>query len=149
MNIIDYEDYLIFEDGEIFSIKRNKLLKPQFDSNGYKYYKLSKNNKPKNFTVHRLIAEYYIPNPENKPFVDHIDRNRTNNSISNLRWATISENNLNREKVSGHDYIYKHKNKHCKQGYYWDFQYKKKSIKKSIDLDYLVKFRDDYLKENT
>lgn len=49
----------------------------------------------KNFYVHRLVAEVFIPNPEGKPIVDHIDRNPHNNSVTNLRWATISENRLN------------------------------------------------------
>lgn len=96
MNIKDYEDYLIFEDGGVFSIKTNKFLKPG-NSKGYLTVRLYKNdNKPKKFLVHRLIALYYIPNPNNKPFIDHIDRNRLNNSIDNLRWVTYSENNINR-----------------------------------------------------
>lgn len=45
--------------------------------------------------VHRMVAETFIPNPENKPQVDHIDTNRFNNRIDNLRWVTQSENNLN------------------------------------------------------
>jgi hypothetical protein len=45
--------------------------------------------------LHRLIATHYIPNPDNKPVIDHIDRNKTNNAIANLRWATISENAVN------------------------------------------------------
>lgn len=49
--------------------------------------------------VHRLVAECFIPNPENKPTVDHIDRVRDNNSVDNLRWATTAEQNLNTERV--------------------------------------------------
>lgn len=54
--------------------------------------------------LHRLIANVFIPNPESKPFVDHIDNNKLNNSVLNLRWATPQENNRNsspRPKSSG------------------------------------------------
>lgn len=50
------------------------------------------NNKEKNYKLHRLIAIHYIPNPENKPFINHIDGNKLNNNISNLEWCTPIEN---------------------------------------------------------
>lgn len=62
-------------------------------SNGYLTVDLYKDNKSTKVTVHRLLAEAFIPNPENKPCIDHKDGNRQNNALSNLRWATYSENN--------------------------------------------------------
>ena len=60
---------------------------------------LYKDNKSEKVPIHRLIAEAFIPNPENKPTVDHIDGNRQNNAIDNLRWATYSEQNSRFETV--------------------------------------------------
>ena len=62
-------------------------------ANGYFYVDLYKNNQGVKAPVHRLVAEAFIPNPENKPTVDHKDGNRQNNSISNLRWASYGEQN--------------------------------------------------------
>lgn len=56
---------------------------------------LCKDGKTKRKTVHRLVAEAFIPNPENKPVVDHIDTNPKNNRVDNLRWVTIQENAMN------------------------------------------------------
>jgi hypothetical protein len=64
--------------------------------NGYLTTALSKEGKRKSFKIHRLLAEHFIPNPENKPTVDHIDRNKSNNSLDNLRWATYLEQVKNR-----------------------------------------------------
>ena len=109
MEIQGFEDYLIYEDGRVFSKKRNRFLKHQNHNDGYKIISLYKNNKHKYFKIHRLIAEYYIPNPENKPEVDHINRIRDDNRIENLRWVTSSENQQNRgmpnTNTSGHKYI--------------------------------------------
>ena len=60
------------------------------------YYQVALNGKP--YPLHRLLAEAFIPNPENKPWVDHIDGDRQNNCLSNLRWCTRAENNRNKKK---------------------------------------------------
>ena len=62
---------------------------------GYTIVSLRKEGKKVTYLAHRLVAEAFIPNPENKPFVDHIDGSRNNNTIANLRWATAAENNAN------------------------------------------------------
>lgn len=60
--------------------------------NGYKRISLRKNNLHTTFYIHRLVAIAFIPNPENKPFVNHIDGVKTNNHVSNLEWNTEGEN---------------------------------------------------------
>lgn len=62
---------------------------------GYVRCSLSKNGVSKNYCVHKLVAQAFIPNPENKPQVDHIDTNTLNNRVDNLRWVTCLENNNN------------------------------------------------------
>ena len=101
MEIEDYPDYLIYPDGRVYSkFGKGMFMKPPADTYGYLYVGLTKDGKQKNMTIHRLIGNAYIPNPENKPCIDHKDHNRQNNDISNLRWVTHSENNRNRQ-VSG------------------------------------------------
>lgn len=70
----------------------NHLLTPMDNGKGYLRIKLTKNNKSKRVMLHRIIAEAFIHNVFNKPFVNHIDHNTRNNSISNLEWCTQSEN---------------------------------------------------------
>ena len=95
------EDWVIIEDFPIFSISRDgvimnnetgKILKSYKDTPGYLRFYLSGKSK----LLHRLLALAFIPNPENKPFIDHINRDRSDNRLENLRWATSSENNQNR-----------------------------------------------------
>ena len=91
-----FENYIIFEDGMIINFWTGLEIKTWIVQDGYYQTKLSKNGKPKHFYLHRLLGEAFIPNTENKPFIDHIDRNRTNNELSNLHWVTSLENNNNR-----------------------------------------------------
>ena len=93
MEIQGFNDYLIYPDGRVFSKKRNIFLKECDNGTGYKYVKLTDR---KNHTIHRLVAIHYIPNPENKPEVDHKNRIRDDNRVENLRWTTISENGDNK-----------------------------------------------------
>ena len=87
-------NYSINEDGEVRNDITGRIKKPYTNkNNGYLIIDLCKDNKSKKVPIHRLVAEAFIPNPENKPTVDHADGDRTNNSIENLRWATYSENN--------------------------------------------------------
>ena len=92
MEIEGYENYLIYEDGKVYSKHSKRYLKQNDNRNGYLYVNLYQDGKLKHHTIHRLVGVYYIPNPENKPFLDHINRNRKDNRIENLRWVTKSEN---------------------------------------------------------
>ena len=88
------QNYSINENGEIRNDNTGKIKRPFLNKqNGYLCIDLYDGNNSKKATVHRLLAEAFIPNPENKPCVDHKDGDRTNNSLSNLRWATFSDNN--------------------------------------------------------
>lgn len=84
----DFSDYIVTKDGEIFSKRKNRLLKPQ--PNGKGYLRISIGGKL--YFVHRLVAEQYVSNPENKPQVNHKDGNKLNNAADNLEWVTNLEN---------------------------------------------------------
>lgn len=90
--IKDYENYLIDEQGNIYNTTTKKFLKGSIGEHGYKYYRLSKEGKKKMFYEHRLVAEAFIPNPDNLPIVNHIDGNKTNNCVENLEWISQSLN---------------------------------------------------------
>ena len=78
-----------------FFVWKEPCLLKQVIKNGYCLAKLSKNGKSKTLLVHRVVASAFIPNPENKPQIDHIDCNKSNNVASNLRWCTAKENMQN------------------------------------------------------
>ena len=107
MEIKDYPNYLIYDDGRVYTKYYKKFLKPMLRKKGYCRVALSNSENRKKFLVHRLVALHYIPNPNNKPQVDHIDRNTQNNHVSNLRWVTNQENIDNRIYTSntGEKYI--------------------------------------------
>ena len=88
-----YEDYLISDQGRVYSCKRSIFLKPRKDRGGYLFVNLCKNGVRKMQKVHRLVANAFILNPENKRTINHIDGCKANNHVSNLEWNTYSENN--------------------------------------------------------
>jgi len=93
LQCIDFPGYSATFEGEIWSHKRNKFIIGKINRYGYHTVGIrNSNSKRLHKQTHRLIALVYIPNPENKPCVNHKDGNKLNNHIDNLEWCTISEN---------------------------------------------------------
>lgn len=108
------ERYEVSNLGNVRNKETLNVLKPQTNRYGYLQVNLyvCGHSTRKMKTVHRLVAEAFIPNPENKPFIDHINTIRTDDRVENLRWVTAKENNLNpitlekyRHKKNGHSDI--------------------------------------------
>ena len=88
--------YYITEDGKIFNGKKQMKT---YKGERYEKVVIRINGKPTAKYIHRLVAETYIPNPHNKKTVNHIDGNKTNNTVNNLEWCTQSENNHHAYKI--------------------------------------------------
>lgn len=115
--IKDYEGfYEIDNEGNVYSLltttsRRKGKIKPHI-KNGYLAVNLYKDGKCKHYYIHRLVAMAFIPNPSNKPFINHIDCDTKNNSVENLEWCTQSENILYASKLGRHvDNISKYNNR--------------------------------------
>ena len=91
-NIEGFKNYLIFSDGRIFSIKRNLFLNPEITNAGYQRVNLYSNGKRYHKSIHRVVAEAFIPNPDNLPIVNHNNENKLDNNADNLEWVSIEEN---------------------------------------------------------
>lgn len=90
---IVYEDYEVSTKGRIRSLKRGKLMKPQDNGTGYLSVGIRKDKKRYFFLVHRLVGIAFIPNPDNKPTINHINEDTHDNRVENLEWATQEEQN--------------------------------------------------------
>lgn len=91
-NIPGFEDYSVSKCGKVKSNRRNRLLSIITRRDGYKELGIRRDKQKYVMLVHRLVAMTYIPNPDNKPCVNHIDSDRGNNSVDNLEWCTYKEN---------------------------------------------------------
>lgn len=139
------KDYEVSTTGDVRSLNFNRtgivwLLRPQENTSGYFQVNLSK----RLHCVHRLVALAFIPNPNGLPEVDHIDRNKANNNVTNLRWVTLSQNRINvpGRSSTGYKYISKHI---C--GYQVRITHNRKRIicKCTKTLEEAIKLRDSYL----
>ena len=119
------ENYSVSTLGNVRNDKSGRILKHMIVPNGYHHVSVYKNRKQKQCVVHRLVAIAFIPNDENLPIIDHIDHDKTNNTLENLRWCTQKENTLNRKSDanSSSKYI----------GISWDKVNKKWAVQMKID----------------
>ena len=130
--IIGFENYSINKQGVVLN-RYKRPLKPT-SCDRYLYFKLYKDGekeKPKLCLLHRLLGIQFIPNPENKPTIDHIDQNKLNNDLSNLRWATHYEQHQNmtttlKFETADEKRVYENKRKN-------DWRIKKKLYLKAVE----------------
>ncbi len=100
-----YENYEVSNTGKLRNKSSNKFIVGKNDKDGYievslRHKEGDVNSKRRFFRLHRLVATAFIPNPNNKPLVDHKDGNKANNNVDNLRWASFVENTYNSKKIS-------------------------------------------------
>ena len=149
VRINDYPNYVIHPCGTILRIWKNKTkeLKPTKRKDGYMRFGLSKNGKSKKFKVHRLLALAFIPNPENKRCVDHINGIKHDNRLENLRWLTHKEN-MNGFRSNPAQVITKGGITKTKYGWQWYYYMSKKQITKTMtSKEDLEKYRLEKLAE--
>ena len=92
-DVVGYEGlYQISNKGDVRNTITGKILKIRKDKDGYIRMRLYKDKTPQDIFAHRLVAEAFIPNPENKPCVNHLNTKRDDNRVENLEWCTCKEN---------------------------------------------------------
>lgn len=150
-DIIGYEGlYQVSSLGRVKSLRKNIIMK-FITRSGYYNLVLRKNGQRKSKQVHRLVAEAFIPNPDNLPIVNHIDYNRKNNKVENLEWCTQKQNvlwsvcNMKKRRESktnsGEQYICLRKNN------FYELTINKKYYGRYKNIDEAIKKRNEILNE--
>lgn len=94
-DLVGFEEYYsVSENGDIFSKRNNRFLKKNLKKNGYEYIELNVKGNNSWHRVHRLVGLTWIPNPENKPYINHKNCIKSDNKVCNLEWCTGRENNI-------------------------------------------------------
>ena len=149
VDIIGFEGlYKINKEGQIWGVKRQKFLKLRISKTGYYNIKLCKEGKHKSYVVHRLLCLQFLPNPNNLPLIDHIDHNRSNNNLDNLRWVDSRGNCCNRtiQPRSGETNITirDRASPYCVCIYFE----KQNHIKSFKTIEEAIEYRDNFYREN-
>lgn len=113
--VADWTHYEVSNLGKLRNVKTGRILKDSVTGGEYRKYTLCQDGKKIHIQTHRLVAKTFISNPTNLPQVDHINGNKLDNTVSNLRWASVSDNARNRAKqannTSGFKGVSVHKDK--------------------------------------
>lgn len=99
-NITGWDNYQVSTHGRVRNVATGRVLKLSFNNRGYYKVSLTREGKPRTFMVHRLVADAFLANPEGHPYVDHKDRDQTNNHLGNLRRCSASQNVWNSKKAT-------------------------------------------------
>jgi hypothetical protein len=124
-NIEGYANYLVSDRGFVMNKKTLRILQPATNLYGYHTVNLYEGKVGKTCTIHSLVAKAHIDNPNGYNCVDHIDHDKTNNFVENLRWCSSSQNSMNKSKQANTSSNYK--------GVYWNKQAQKWHVQIQVD----------------
>jgi hypothetical protein len=139
-----FSRYTICRHGKVVNDETKTVLKGSIAQYGYRQYNLrTDEGEKRRMTGHRLVALAFLPNPEQKQQVDHLDRNKLNNHILNLRWATPSENNINKSLRTRKNYCDEKAYRHIRKRMIYGIEYYVLQIRRNSKILFYKSYRTD------